>query len=155
MGLIEFFRLRRPEINAWLMKRFGGIHRESEVMHPSGIFWTLLGCWLTMFVFTEKRIVIPALGFLAFGDAAAALGGKKWGRHPWPKNPSKTFEGSACFVAVCIAWALFFLRWPVAILGSLICAWMESLSLPWNDNLWIPVLSALTLSILNLVLGKH
>src|SRR3954468_11567800 len=79
LAIVEFLRLRRPEINAWLIARFGGIHRESEVHNPSGVVWTLLGCWLTMLVFDSRRIVLPALGFLAFGDTAAALGGKKWG----------------------------------------------------------------------------
>ena len=150
----EFIRLRRPEINAWLLQKFGGIHRESEVMGYSGIFWTLLGCWLTMLVFTNKSIVIPALGFLVFGDTAAALGGKKWGKHFWKDSPSKTLEGSACFAAVSAAWAMIFVRWPVAILGGLCGAWIEARPLPWNDNFWIPLLSGATLSVLNLVLGR-
>src|SRR5438552_2984624 len=83
LGGIEFIRVRRPEVNAWFLEKFGGIHREAEIMQPSGIFWTLLGCWLTMLVFTNKRIVVPALGFLVFGDTAAALGGKKWGKKHW------------------------------------------------------------------------
>ncbi len=155
IGIVEFLRLRRPELNAWFLKRFGGIHRESEVMQPSGIFWTLLGSWLTMTIFTSKRIVLPALGFLAFGDTAAALGGLRWGKHPWKKNPAKTVEGSACFAMVSIAWALCFVRWPVAILSGLATAWVESRPLPWNDNLWVPVLGGLVLSLLNLTIGKH
>ena len=155
VSVVEFLRLRRPELNAKVIERFGGIHREAEVLHPSGIFWTLLGVWLTMFVFPEKRIVLPALGFLSFGDTAAALGGKKWGRHRWPKNSGKTFEGSACYFAVCAAWGMLFLRWPVALLGALVSAWVEAQPLPWNDNLWTPVLGALALSVLNLVLGRH
>ena len=154
LSVTEFFRLRRPEINAWFLQKFGGIHRESEVMAPSGIFWTLLGSWLTMLVFTNKRIVLPALGFLVFGDAVAALGGKKWGKHVWEKNPNKTLEGSACFAAVSALWALLFVRWPVAILGGLSGAWIEARPLPWNDNFWIPLLSGAALSVLNLVLGK-
>src|SRR5688572_1039817 len=66
LAAIEFIRLRRPEVNAWFLSKFGGIHRESEVMSPSGIFWTLFGCWLTILVFTSKKIVLPALGFLVF-----------------------------------------------------------------------------------------
>src|SRR5262245_56128615 len=108
VGGIEFLRLRRPEINAWLINRFGGIHRPEEIMHASGVFWTLAGCWLTMAVFVERPIVIPALAFMAFGDTAASLGGQKWGKHPWPKNPSKTIEGSLCFAAVAILCALPF-----------------------------------------------
>ncbi len=154
LGGIEFIRLRRPEVNAWFLKKFGEIHREGEVMSPSGVFWTLLGCWLTMVIFTNKKIVLPALGFLIFGDTAAALGGQKWGKHHWPKNPVKTLEGSACFAAVSAAWALLFVRWPVAILGALSAAWIEARPFPYNDGLWIPLLSGAALSVLNLMMGR-
>ncbi len=152
---VEFLRLRRPEMNAWFLAKFGGLHRETEVLHPSGIFWTLAGSWLTMLIFTNKKIVLPALGFLAFGDAAAALVGKKWGKKHWEKNPLKTYEGSAGFAVVSMVWSFFFLRWPVAILGSLWGAWVESRAFLWNDNFWIPLLSGAGLSVLNLILGRH
>jgi dolichol kinase len=154
MIVIEFLRLRRPELNAWLLGRFGGIHREAEVLSLSGIFWTLLGAWLTMAIFTNKKIVLPALGFLVFGDTAAALVGKKWGKRPWANNPGKTMEGSAAFALVSMGWAFLFLRWPVAILGGLTGALIETRAFRWNDNFWIPILSGLILSVLNLVLGK-
>jgi len=155
LGGVEFIRLRRPELNAWFLGKFGGIHRESEIMSPSGIFWTLLGCWLTMVIFTNKRIVLPALGFLVFGDAIAALGGLKWGKHPWKSNPPKTLEGSGCFAVLSAIWAIFFVRWPVAILGALSGAWIEARQIPPNDNLWVPLLSGAALSVLNLVLGRR
>jgi dolichol kinase len=169
VGIAEFLRLRRPEVNAWFLKKFGGIHRAEEVMQLSGVFWMLLGCWLTMVVFASKAIVLPALGFVALGDTAASLGGKKWGKHPWPHNPHKTYEGSAFLALTAIAFALVFLRWPVAILGGLAAAWIEARLFPWrirlwpfkkalvfpNDNLAVPVLSGLALSVLNLTIGKH
>ncbi len=154
VGVIEFIRLRRPEINVRFLAKFEGMYRESEILLPSGIFWTLLGSWLTMVVFTNKRIVLPALGFLVFGDTLAALGGKKWGKRPWPKNPAKTLEGSAGFAVVSALWALLFVRWPVAILGALSGAWLEARPMPYNDNLWVPLLSGAALSVLNLVLGR-
>jgi dolichol kinase len=153
---VEFLRLRRPEINAWLLKRFGGIHREAEVTRPSGVAWTLLGCWLTMLVFDSKKIVLPALGFLAFGDTAAALGGKKFGTTHWPHNSNKTYVGSLCFFLVSVAWAKLFVRWPVAILSAAVGAWVEAS--PWprvDDNLKVPFLGGLALSIFNLAIGRH
>jgi hypothetical protein len=39
VGVVEFLRLRRPELNHWLLQKFGGLHRESEIMQPSGVFW--------------------------------------------------------------------------------------------------------------------
>ena len=113
-----------------------------------------MGCWLTIVIFTNKRIVLPALGFLVFGDTLAALAGNKWGKHHWGKNPPKTWEGSAAFAAVSAVWAMLFVRWPVAILGALSAAWIEARPLPYDDNLWIPVLSGAVLSVLNLVLGR-
>jgi dolichol kinase len=152
---VEFIRLRRPEVNAWFLGKFGGIHRQSEILSPSGIFWTLLGSWLTMIIFTNKGIVLPALGFLVFGDTAAALGGQKWGKRHWKSNPAKTVEGSGCFALVSAVWAIFFVRWPVAILGALSGAWIEAQPYRWNDNLWVPLLSGAALSVFNLILGKQ
>jgi dolichol kinase len=169
LAAVEFLRLRRPELNAWFLQKFGGIHRPHEVSGPSGIFWMLLGCWLTMLIFASKAIVIPALGCITFGDTAASLGGKKWGRTPWKTNPDKTYEGSAFFALASVLFALLFLRWPVAILGGLVSAWVEAWRYPitvrlWpfsltlrlpNDNLCVPILSGLAFSLFNLVLGRR
>jgi dolichol kinase len=106
-----------------------------------------------MLVFTNKKIVLAAMGFLVFGDTAAALCGQRWGKRPWPKNPRKTYEGSIAFGGVSALWALLFVRWPVALLGAAAAACIEAFPLPWNDNFWIPVLSGLELSLLNLLLG--
>jgi dolichol kinase len=154
LSVIELIRIRRPEVNAYFLAKFGGIHRESEVLALSGIFWTLLGCWATMLIFTNKKIVLPAIGFLVFGDTAAALIGKKWGKSPWPMNPVKTKEGTAGFVLVSTLWALIFVKWPVAILGAASAAWVEARSWKWNDNFWIPIISGGVLSVLNLILGR-
>jgi dolichol kinase len=156
VGVIEFLRLRRPELNAWFLGKFGGIHREAEVLKPSGIFWTLFGCWLTMLIFDSRRVVLPALGTLAFADTAAALCGKTWGKHPIHWNADKTYEGSAAFVVAAVVWSLAFrVRWHVALIAALVTAYFESRKLRWNDNFWIPLISALSLSVLNLTLGKH
>jgi dolichol kinase len=154
LGGVEFIRILRPELNAQFLEKFGGIHRDSEILHPSGIFWTLLGSWLTIVIFTSKRIVLPALGLLVFGDTVAAIAGHKWGKHPWRFNPAKTWEGSAGFAVVSAVWAIFFVRWPVAIASALSGAWVEAYPLPYNDNLWIPVLGGAALSVFNLVMGR-
>jgi dolichol kinase len=169
LGIVEFLRLRRPELNAYLIQKFGGIHRSHEVTEPSGVFWMLLGCWLTMLIFASKTVVIPALGCITFGDTAASLGGKKWGRHPWKTNPDKSYEGSACFALISALFALIYVKWPVAILGGIVSAWVEAWRYPltirlWptsvtvrfpNDNLCVPLFSALAFSLFNLVLGRR
>lgn len=146
-GTIEFLRIRRPEINAWFIAKFGGIHRESEILKPSGIFWTLLGCWLTMVIFLDRVIVVTAVGFLVFGDTFAALGGRWWGKRPMPGNPTKTVEGSVSFAVVSLLWALLFVKPHGALLGAIVAAWAESAQLKWNDNMCIPLAGAAAISL--------
>jgi dolichol kinase len=107
-----------------------------------------------MLIFTSKKLVLPAIGFLAFGDTMAALGGQKWGKHPWKHNPAKTIEGSICFAIASAAWAMLFVKWHVAILSAVIAAGVESRKSATNDNLWIPLASGGILSLLNLALGR-
>jgi dolichol kinase len=146
-GIVEFLRLRRPEINAWLLEKFGGIHRDAEIMAPSGIFWTMAGCWLTMVVFVDKLVGITGIGFLVFGDTAAALVGQAFGKHHWKKNPTKTVEGSAAFAGVSFLWGLLMVRPHGALIGALVTAWVESLPLRANDNFWIPLVGAFSVSV--------
>ncbi|NOZ78153.1 MAG: DUF92 domain-containing protein [Acidobacteria bacterium] len=41
---------------------------------------------------------LAAFGLLAGGDALAGIAGMKWGRHPLPWNPKKTWEGAAGYL---------------------------------------------------------
>ena len=170
---LEFIRLRRPEVNDWFLKIFGGLHRPTEILAPSGIFWTLAGSWLIMVLLEEKTLVLPILGMLVFGDTAAALYGQRWGVHYWrykpadpdpslwavlklwklPANSSKTLEGSAAFAVVSFFWITLFLRPHVALLGAVSGAWVESRKQEWNDNFWIPVGGGLILGVLSLLLA--
>jgi len=173
LSAVEFIRLRRPEVNDRLLTAFGGLHRPAEILAPSGIFWTLAGSWLTMFLLEEQTLVLPVMGMLVFGDAAAALYGQRWGVHYWPCKPvdpdpspwaplkiwklpansSKTYEGSAAFTLVSFFWILLFLRPHVALLGAAAGAWVESRQQEWNDNFWIPVGGGMILGVLSLLLA--
>lgn len=142
----ELVRLRRPAFNAWLLDTLGGIHREEETKNLSGLPWTLSGSFLTMLLFPNKTIVLISFFYLAFGDAVAALIGKRFGRHRtlW----GKTLEGSAaCFVA-CLLIGIFFLPWQTAVLGALCATVIELVPWPLNDNFWMPLFSAFALTML-------
>jgi dolichol kinase len=151
----ESIRLLRPGVNAWFMERLGSLARAAEARHVSGIFWTWLGCWLTMVVFSRRRIVLPALGFLVFGDAAAALIGKGIGKHHWPGHPHKSFEGSAAFAIAALICGLYFLPFWVVLPAALITAWIETRRLPWNDNFWIPLAGAACLRIFSWIMESR
>jgi len=142
---VEGIRLYNPLFNDWLLKKFGGIHRDEERHKPSGIVWTVLASFLVMLLFPQRSVVILAHLYLVFGDASAAIIGKRWGRHYFGK---KSWEGSmACFVA-CILCGLPFFSMGMAIVGALVATVAEAIPWPLNDNLWMPLVSAAVLSIL-------
>lgn len=140
-ALLEAVRLRNGELNQWLVRRFAGIHREKELSRPSGIFWTLLGCFLTALFIPERDIVIAAMLYLTVGDGLAGFVGRSWGRL---RIGNKSLEGSmACFVGV---WAVGTLVLtpagrPEVIIGAVLVTALEALSVPPDDNLTIPLIS--------------
>lgn len=145
-ALLEALRLRNVGVNQWLIRRFGGIHREKEVTRPSGIFWTLLGCFLTALFVPERDIVIAAMLYLTVGDGLAGFVGRSWGRL---RIGAKSVEGSlACFLG---AWAVGALVLtppvgrPEALIGALLVTLIEALSSAPDDNLTIPLLSGVAL----------
>ncbi len=144
-AVVEFGRFFSPQANAFVMGLFGGIHRPDEIKRASGIFWTLLGCLLTITLFRDRAVVLCALGYLIFGDSAAALVGVRYGKHRFLE---KSFEGTAAFFAASWCVGLFFFPPNIAFWGAVCAAFLELLPLPFNDNFWIPIASAVVLTLL-------
>ena len=144
VGVVEWGRFRYPDLNSFLLRIFGGIHRKEEVLDWSGVPFATLGCWILMALEPDPDIVRSSVLFLIFGDMAAALVGKRFGRHKlpgvlgWP-DTGKTWEGFLACWGVCWCLGIFFLPNETAFLGALTAAVMEVLPLPGKDNLWIPV----------------
>jgi dolichol kinase len=145
-SFIEFGRFLFPGLNGRIVGLFGGIHREEEIHKATGIFWTLSGSLLTMAIFQDRRVVLCSMGYLIFADAAAALIGVKFGSHRFLKN--KSVEGSLAFFFTSLAVGLFFMSPPSALLGAAVATLIELLPLSYNDNFWIPVISASFLTII-------
>jgi dolichol kinase len=143
VAAVETLRLRRPALNDFLMRFFGGIHRESEAHKVSGVLWTAIGCWLSIAFFGGRpEVVTAALLCLAFGDTAAALVGRSLGRVQIGFfGRKKTLEGSMACLAACLltGWACGF-RGPALWLGALTATAVELLPVPVDDNLWLPFL---------------
>lgn len=150
-GLLEVLRLRVPAFNDRLMRFFGGIHRESEFSRASGIWWSALGSWAVIVLYgDETKAVTAALLYLAFGDGAAALVGKSWGRHTFElARRRKSLEGSCACLLVCLLCGIL-AGLPCRALwaGALAATIVELLPLPFNDNLWLPLVSGLIVRLL-------
>jgi len=144
-GTVELGRFFFPSYNEKIMGLFGGIHREEETRKFSGIFWTLLGSLLTMWLFKNRSVVLCSMGYLILGDAAAALVGVQFGKTILLKG--KSLEGSLAFMVASFTVGIFFFPFWLSLLGAVCATLIELSPLPFNDNLWVPVLSAWILSL--------
>ena len=140
----DFLRLRNHEFNSQFMKFFSAFIRRTETNRYNGSTFLCLAFFLVIFLFSRK-IAIAAMLFLSLGDAAAELSGKNFGRL---RIFQRSMEGTFAFFLVCfpIAFALFEdLR--IAFLGALAGAVVELFSFDWDDNLTVPIGSAVALSL--------
>ena len=142
--VFEIVRLKHTRFNYWLLSFLGGVHRGDETDKMSGLAFTLAGSFFTILLFFgDKNIVMASFMYLAFGDTSAALVGKAFGKHKITRV--KTWEGSmACFI-VCLISGLFFLKWPVAVIGAFVATLIELIPWPINDNFWMPLVASGTL----------
>ena len=145
--------------NFLILPRVGGkiLFRQGERQHPleSGIHLYPISVLLLILLFGRRmEVVVAAWLIMAAGDPAARMVGTAFGRRRLPWNPGKSVAGSlACAAAATLAcWGG--LLWMgrgaaeaalLALATGLFAALVESL--PWrlNDNLTVPLLSALFL----------
>ncbi|MEO0559576.1 MAG: diacylglycerol/polyprenol kinase family protein [Bacteroidota bacterium] len=96
-------------------------------------------------------IAAAALAMLMVGDGAAAIIGRRFGRHRWPGSP-KSVEGSLAYAVTAFGIGLAVVVWPGSGLGPVAClvgagsgAIVEALPIPLNDNLRVPLLTGLAM----------
>lgn len=141
--IFDFMRLRDHEFNSQFMKFFSVFIRRTEANRFNGSTFLCFAFFVVILLFSRK-IAITAMLFLSLGDAAAELGGKNFGRM---KIFQRSMEGAAAFfgVAFIVAYVLFE-DWRIALLGALAGAAVELFSFEVDDNLTVPIGSALALS---------
>jgi dolichol kinase len=120
--------------------------KPKEEKRPSGSVHYMLSALAAILLF-DKRVVIPSLFILSISDPLSSLVGRRLGRHPLL---GKSLEGTLVFLASSlIILILFSVRPFVAIPVSLIVTLTELFTPGFlDDNLTIPIVSALVLTIL-------
>jgi dolichol kinase len=131
---------------------FGPLMRREELppvgsgVVINGATSVLIGATLlTLFFPIDVAAGVFAMTMIA--DAAAALVGRRFGRHRWPGS-SHTLEGSLAFVVAggLVVGALPSLPVSVGLPGVIAAAAVEAAPLPLNDNIRVPLIGALVVT---------
>ena len=87
------------------------------------------------------------MAFIIVGDTLAALVGRKFGRHRF--FGGKSWEGSAACLAGTLAVAVCTpgLIWSVAVIGAVVATVVEALPIGIDDNVTVPILSGLAMTL--------
>ena len=154
-GLFFLFELVR--LNLWRLNDFffacaRPVLRPGEWWRPTGAAYVLWGTMAAAFCF-PKGIAVAALTFLAVGDAASSLVGSYFSTRR--SGPARFYRSLGCFISCAVAslalhYAGLGVNLPVLLSGALSVAVVETLPLPVDDNLSLPLAAGLVMSLLSL-----
>lgn len=105
-----------------------------------------VGIVVAVYLFPEP-VCYASISVLTLGDGFSSLIGAKFGRHAIPYNRNKTFEGSIAFFLASIFSTMIFVEPATALLGTIVGAFTESLPTRYGENIVVPVVSGLFMSI--------
>lgn len=131
----------------------GMVRKKEEDGDFTGATYILLSTCLTV-AFYEKHLAIAALAFIIVGDTLAALIGRKFGRHKFGGG-RKSYEGSlGCLLGTLIV-AVLTPGLPIytGIFGAVVAAVTEGLSFNVDDNVSVPILSGLAMTLFVKIIG--
>ncbi|MFT6069681.1 MAG: dolichol kinase [Bacteriovoracaceae bacterium] len=160
--LFEFIRLRNPAINKLAITMMGPFMRESEKDSLSGLPFYALGVSISLYFFDEKIAILGIL-FLIFSDPISSAIGILFGKDKI-LGGKKSIQGAAAGFVTCYMLALFytlnFVPLTYSLLGFALAAGIigsisELLSIFVDDNLTVPIISTLGLTVLNFGFGLY
>jgi dolichol kinase len=136
--IIEWARRRVPWVRYRFLRGTRVMLRGHERHGLAGATHMAVAYLLALLLFPQI-VAVAAMLYNALGDAAAAVIGRRWGRHrmPW----GKSWEGTAAALVVnlVIGMALPGIGVGAALLGALASSLVEFLPLPLDDNLRVTI----------------
>jgi phosphoserine phosphatase len=102
------------------------------------------GILITLLIFPAP-VNSAAIAIFALGDSTASLFGGLISKKPLPFNKGKTVEGSLVGFFFAFLAGSFFVSPVLALIGAVVAMAIESLPLPVNDNILIPLCTGLAL----------
>jgi len=159
--LFELIRLKFLWLNRRFLTCFRALLREREASTLTASAYFLIGASI-VFILCDKSIAALALTFVAVGDPIAGMIGELWVGHtqslrfPGLKVKRKSLRASAVCFVVCVAAGAILASvthvdlW-LMVVGAVCATIVEFLSLPLNDNLTSPLVSAGVMSLVKLL----
>jgi dolichol kinase len=150
---VDTLKLFSKRFRKLFIKIFGFMLREHELDESkhtfTGASFVLLSAVITAVIF-PKVIMITAFSILIISDTAAALIGRRYGKH---KFLAKSLEGSLAFFVSAVIVVLLtpkvtgsFEEYLIGIAGALVATFGENLSYGWaDDNFVIPLSAGFTM----------
>ncbi|CAN5525473.1 phosphatidate cytidylyltransferase [soil metagenome] len=134
--VIDWTRLRFRGPRYLFLRRTRTLLRVRERRGFAGATYMAVAYALALLLFPTP-IAVAAMLYNGLGDAAAALVGRRWGRHRIWRG--KSLEGAAAALAVTLLIGLVIPGVPVAgaLTGALAATLLELADLPPDDNLWV------------------
>ena len=163
--IIDTVRIENHNLKKTFYKFFGSQLREQEVSRLTGASYLLTSSVVTIAIFT-KEIAFFAISYLVIGDTLASIVGLKLGKREIART-RKTVEGLiasflGCAIYGLICYFLFFknvfafhnrdpqLAIVLILVGALVASITEISNLHINDNISIPIISGVAMSIVYL-----
>ena len=150
----EVLRSRSQAVRDLIWKGFGFMMRAEEIpqapapLRFNGATWVLLGACVVVALF-EPPVAAAAMVIGLIGDAAAALAGRRFGKHPLGMR-GKSIEGTIAFVVAALAAVAFVPGLAPLGVGTavIVAALVEGFGTPVNDNLAVPLAAGIVLTLL-------
>lgn len=157
MGFVmDITRARFPQMNHLVIKLMGPLMRRSEKEGLSGLPFYALGVSLSLF-FYRRDIAVLSVMFLVFSDPLSSFFGVLYGKDKI--MPNKSLQGAVAGFFTCYLITLFYTMNHVtignnilifAVVAGVIGSLSELISaFNIDDNLTIPVISGLGMTVLN------
>jgi uncharacterized protein (TIGR00297 family) len=163
LGAVLFNYAVLPRVGGkrlWRDVEAGRGHAIGILLYPVAVLLLVLLFWRRL------EVAAAAWGILAFGDGMASVAGMTLGSRKLPWNARKSWAGTLAYVLFGTLGAGILLQWTapgrydatfawlVALAAALLAAALESLPEGLDDNLGVPLVSALFLAALLLTDGR-
>jgi dolichol kinase/phosphoserine phosphatase len=143
----ELSRMNRKNLPVISVITRNAVSQAERYEFAAAPLYFAIGILLTLLLFPAP-LNGAAIAIFTLGDSTASLFGGLISKKPLPFNKGKTVEGSLAGFFFAFLAGTFFVSPVLALIGAAVAMAIESLPLPVNDNILIPLGAGLALLLL-------